>query len=214
MYPICFYVFKDATSPHILLSYTTLGRLGIVSFQVPNLAATASIDLALPPPSGQRKTAKQVTFADPTMETAESITSSDIPPASCPSKTKTAFHKGEDALTSSLSRTIGNSKEVKVGKFNHFKTLEPVLQDQVLNSPSSKTIRHFTPVNAPSHSPKAYPLLQTGTVAPSNFSSYHCTDTQEPFLTLLTLKVTCPGPIPSGLTLPFPQCNMSEAKYL
>ena len=51
MYPIDFYVFKDATSPHILLSYATLDRLGIVSFQVPNLAATTSIDhVALPSP--------------------------------------------------------------------------------------------------------------------------------------------------------------------
>ena len=39
-YPVCFYVFEDTTSPHILLSYTTLVRLGIVSFQVPNLVAT------------------------------------------------------------------------------------------------------------------------------------------------------------------------------
>ena len=39
-YPTHFYVFEDTTSPHILLSYATSERLGIVSFQVPNLAAT------------------------------------------------------------------------------------------------------------------------------------------------------------------------------
>ena len=51
MYPVRFYVFEDATSPHILLSYATLVRLGIVSFQVPNLAATHKIDhVALPTP--------------------------------------------------------------------------------------------------------------------------------------------------------------------
>ena len=43
-YPTCFYVFEDATSPHILLSYATSERLGIVSFKVPNLAATSKID--------------------------------------------------------------------------------------------------------------------------------------------------------------------------
>ena len=43
-YPVRFYVFEDTTNPHILLSYTTLERLGIVSFQIPNLAATHSLD--------------------------------------------------------------------------------------------------------------------------------------------------------------------------
>ena len=51
MYPVRFYVFEDATSPHILLSYATSERLGIVSFQVLNLAATHKIDhVALPTP--------------------------------------------------------------------------------------------------------------------------------------------------------------------
>ena len=50
-YPVRFYVFEDATSPHILLSYATLERLGIISFQVSNLAATQTIDhVALPTP--------------------------------------------------------------------------------------------------------------------------------------------------------------------
>ena len=50
-YPVRFYVFEDATSPHILLSYATSYRLGIISFQVPNLAATQKIDhIALPTP--------------------------------------------------------------------------------------------------------------------------------------------------------------------
>ena len=50
-YPICFYVIEDATSPHILLSYATLERFGIVSFQVPKLAATSKLDhVALPTP--------------------------------------------------------------------------------------------------------------------------------------------------------------------
>ena len=43
-YPIRFYVFEDATNPPNLLSYATLERLGIVQFQVPNLAATHSLD--------------------------------------------------------------------------------------------------------------------------------------------------------------------------
>ena len=56
MYPILFYVLKDATSPHILHSYVTLERLGIVSFQVPYLASTASIDhVALPTPWQQEE---------------------------------------------------------------------------------------------------------------------------------------------------------------
>ena len=64
MYPIRFYIFEDATCPQILLSYATSERLGIVSFQVPNLAATHKIDqVAIQnPSSGMRKTAKKVTF--------------------------------------------------------------------------------------------------------------------------------------------------------
>ena len=55
MYPIQCYDCEDATNPHILLSYTTSERLGIVSFQVPNLAATHSIDqVVLPDPPAAR----------------------------------------------------------------------------------------------------------------------------------------------------------------
>ena len=65
-YPICFYMFEDAISPHILLSYATSERLGFIQFNVLNLAATTHLGhVALPPsPSGQRKTAKAVTFQE------------------------------------------------------------------------------------------------------------------------------------------------------
>ena len=43
-YPTWFYMFEDATSPHILFSYATLERLGIIAFNVPNLAATSWVD--------------------------------------------------------------------------------------------------------------------------------------------------------------------------
>ena len=134
MYPVRCYVFKDATSPHILLSYATLERLGIVSFQVPNLAATHKIDhVVLPkPPSSMRKTTKKVTFQDPISKTEGSHTSSNTP-ASCHGKRKTTSLKGEEMpLTSSLSRTISDQQEGKVGKTNHFKTLKP---PQAPNSP-------------------------------------------------------------------------------
>ena len=77
MYPVRFYVFKDATNPPNALSYATSERLGIVQFQVPNLAATRSLDkLAVQTPGGKRKTAKQVTFQDPISVTEGSHTSS------------------------------------------------------------------------------------------------------------------------------------------
>ena len=63
-YPTCFYMFEDAMSPQILLSYITLERLGIFAFKVPNLAATSQIDNldvpTSPGPSGMRKTTKQL----------------------------------------------------------------------------------------------------------------------------------------------------------
>ena len=61
-----FNVFEDATNPPCLLSYATSERLGIVQFQVPNLAATIPLDqVAVQTPGGKRKTAKKVTFQDP-----------------------------------------------------------------------------------------------------------------------------------------------------
>ena len=42
--PIRFYVFKDTTSPKILLSYTVSERLGIVKFQIPNEAPSIALD--------------------------------------------------------------------------------------------------------------------------------------------------------------------------
>ena len=66
MYPVRFYVFEDATNPPNLLSYATSERLGIIQFQVPNLAATHPLDqVAVQTPGSKRKTAKQVTFQDP-----------------------------------------------------------------------------------------------------------------------------------------------------
>ena len=74
-YPTHFYMFKDATSPHILLSYATSERLVIITFNVPNLAATSQIDnvaVSTPLPNrSTRKTAKTVTFWDPLVETSK-----------------------------------------------------------------------------------------------------------------------------------------------
>ena len=80
MYPVRFYVFEDATYPPNLLSYATLKSLGIVQFQVPNLAATHPLDqVAVQNPSGKRKTTKKVTFQDPICKIEGSHTSSNPP---------------------------------------------------------------------------------------------------------------------------------------
>ena len=42
--PIKFYVFKDTTSPKVLLSYAALERLGIVRFQIPNEVPSTTLD--------------------------------------------------------------------------------------------------------------------------------------------------------------------------
>ena len=147
MYPARFYVFEDATNPHILLSYATSERLGIVSFQVPNSAATHSLDQVAihKTPSGKRKTSKKVTFQDPISETVGSHTCSNLPD-SPHGKRKTTFLKGEEALTSSHCKTTSNNQEVKVGNSILSKTLP---SPQVPNSPASKTIRCPTTANAP-----------------------------------------------------------------
>ena len=149
--------YEDATHPQILLSYATLERLGIITFQVPNLAATLSLNhVAVQTPSGKRKTAKQVTFQDPISMTEGSHTSSKLPD-SCHGKRKTIVpKKGEEALTSSHCKTINTNQEVKVGCSILSKTL-PL--PQVPNSPAFKTIRCPTPANAP------FPVL------PSPFST-------------------------------------------
>ena len=42
--PVRFYVFKDTTSPKILLSYAASERLGIVKFQIPNAILSTALD--------------------------------------------------------------------------------------------------------------------------------------------------------------------------
>ena len=169
IYPIRFYVFEDATNPHIILSYATLERLGIVLFEVPNLAPTHSLDqVALNnTPSGKRKTAKKVTFQGSFCKTARSHTCSN-PPDSCHGKRKTTFPKGEEALTSSHCKTTSSNQEVKVGNYILSKTLQ---SPQVPNSPSSKTIRCPTPANPPSQCYQVHSLPPWGAVTPSDFPS-------------------------------------------
>ena len=55
--PIRFYVFKDITSPKILLSYAASERLGIVKFQIPNEAPSIALDTI--------STKKHITFRMP-----------------------------------------------------------------------------------------------------------------------------------------------------
>ena len=55
--PIRFYVFKDTTSPKILLSYTTSERIGIVKFQILNEAPSIALNTI--------STKKHVTFRTP-----------------------------------------------------------------------------------------------------------------------------------------------------
>ena len=54
--PVRFYVFKDTTSPKILLSYAASEKLGIVKFQIPNETPTAADAIT---------TKKHVTFRTP-----------------------------------------------------------------------------------------------------------------------------------------------------
>ena len=110
------------------------------------MAATTSIDhVALPPPSSKKKTVKQVTFVDHG-DSGVQHRQQCTPQDSCHGKRKTATLKDEDLLTSSLSRTMDSKNEVKVGSFNHFRTQKCTLPPL---PPSSKTIRHSTPVNTP-----------------------------------------------------------------
>ena len=105
-YPVRFYVFEDTTNPLNLLSYATSERLGIVQFQVPNLAAAHPVDqVAVQTPGRKRKTAKQVTFQDPICKIEGSHTSSNPPDDCCGKRKTTVLNKGEEALVSSLSKT-------------------------------------------------------------------------------------------------------------
>ena len=183
MYPVRFYVFEDATNPPNLLSYATLERLGIVQFQVPNLAATHSLDqVAVQIPGSKRKTTKQVTFQDPVSEIEGSHTSS-YPSDDHHGKRKTTvLCKGEEALTSSHSKTssaedavksnhfktTSTTKEVKVGSSLHSRTIPP---PKVPNSPASETIRHSTPAIPPSQHYQVHSLPPRGAVTPSDFPS-------------------------------------------
>ena len=69
LYPTHFYIFEDANSPLILLSYAASERLGILEFRVPSLVAHSYIDSltvpTCPTPGSLRKTAKHITFWNP-----------------------------------------------------------------------------------------------------------------------------------------------------
>ena len=157
-YPVRFYVFEDATNPPNLLSYATSERLGIVQFQVPNLAATHHLDqIAVQTSSSKRKTAKNVTFQDPICKIEGSHTSSNPPDDHHGKRKTTVLNKGEETQNSNISmtsstentpksthyKTISATTEVKVGKGNsiHFRTIP---WPKAPNSPASKTIRHST----------------------------------------------------------------------
>ena len=147
-YPVRFYVYEDATNPQILLSYATSERLGIITFQVPNLAATHSLNQVAihNPPSGKRKTTKQVTFPGPYQHDRGVPHKQQSPNSHCGKRKTTVPNKGEEALTPSHCKTINTNQEVKVGSSLLSKT-SPL--PQVPNSPASKTIRHPTLANAP-----------------------------------------------------------------
>ena len=97
LYPVCFYIFEDATSPQILLSYTTLEMLGILEFRVPNFVtqSQSQIDNLCVPSSPSlgslRKTAKCVTFHDPLIDLDEPHSTSHTQGLS--SMRKTAAHE-------------------------------------------------------------------------------------------------------------------------
>ena len=55
--PIRFYIFKDTTSPKILLSYVASERLSIVKFQIPSEAPSTALDTII--------TRKHITFRTP-----------------------------------------------------------------------------------------------------------------------------------------------------
>ena len=139
-YPTCFYMFGDATSPHILLSYTTLERLGIIQFNVPNLAATTHINhVALPSsPSGQRKTTTTVTFWDPIQETGEASTSSNVSdsPSSHSGMRKTSSHQ-KSKVGSSTTKTRGTVQNPSISQSQKTTTTPP--------SKTTKSILHPSP---------------------------------------------------------------------
>ena len=68
-YPTSFYIFEDATSLQIMLSYATSERLGILEFKVPKLAAHSHTDTFSVPtsltPGSLRKTAIHMTLWSP-----------------------------------------------------------------------------------------------------------------------------------------------------
>ena len=158
------FVFEDATNPPCLLSYATSERLGIVQFQVPNLAATIPLDqVAVQTPGGKRKTTKKVTFQDPICKIEGSHTHSN-PPDDCRGKRKTTvLDKGEETQSSYLSKTsstagtpkstadktISAATKVKVGQgiSNHFKTIPlPKAPIPLLPRPLRAPLRQFPPL--------------------------------------------------------------------
>ena len=124
-HPTCFYIFKDATSLQILLSYATSERLGILEFKVPNLVATSCIDdlsvISSPTPCSLRKTAKCVTFHGPLVDPVQPCSSTPLPQG-LSGKRKTA----------SLEVCFGHNRHIKG---TEHKNSQPDLQSLYPNQP-------------------------------------------------------------------------------
>ena len=183
MYPVRFYVFEDATNPPNLLSYATSERLGIVQFQVPNLAATHPLDqVAVPNPSGKRKTAKQVTFQDPICKIEGSHTSSNPPrwqlwqeEDHCSLQGQRGIHfqpfQDHQCWKCSKIQSLQDHQHYKgsQGRQRQFYTFQDHSSPKAPNSPASKTIRCSTPAIPPSQHYQVHSLPPRGAVTPGNF---------------------------------------------
>ena len=196
-YPTHFYMFEDATSPHILLSCATSERLGFIQFNVPNLASTAHIDhVALPPsPSGQRKTAITVTFWDPIQETEETSTSSDVSdsPSSRSGMRKTSSHK-KSKVGSSTTNTKGTVQNPSISQSQKTIITPPSKAIKPTLHPSPHTKVQSPLVTSPCSTTQVWDIIAFKRAFPESFH-------------------TCLEPTLSGQTLPFPKFSMSGGKF-
>ena len=116
LYSIRIYVFEDVINPHILLFYATSERLGIVSFQVPNVAATHSFDQVVihNPSQWQEEDCKESDLSGP-YQYNRGVPNMQQCPSKPPWQEEDHFPPGLRCIASTHCKTINNNQEVKVG---------------------------------------------------------------------------------------------------
>ena len=199
LYPTTFYVLEDATSPHILLTYATSERLGILEFKIPNLVAQPHIDTLVSLPSLPQMAWGRLPNASPSVTHCWTLISHSANPSL---KAYVAWERLLPHRYTSVTRRRPTSMVLGTNIPQPLQVCTNLVLNLVLANPSPLPSQHSRWIQL-RWLPLALPL-QSRTSLPWGGPS------QAP----LTPLATCLGLIPSGQNPLLPQSSMPGGRYL